>query len=195
MNMDESDFKLKMLWHGGYWDYPKNGLAEYIATGEKVYFIQSRGDHTLNDDEITSEMTEIIDQHKRDVVTCTTTDYAYKYPTVTYTLIIYKDKYHRITYDEYGEYFVDENTFYNIYRMPKVILDEYEERHKIFTDTVGCHTWHDPNMYKPFQPSSMLEEYYIKIGDRGPIKDFNVANFEYIGEFEPKEFQWFHRPR
>jgi hypothetical protein len=79
--------------------------------------------------------------------------------------------------------------------MTEAILKEYEERNKLFSDIIGYHHWHDPMVHRPYEPATKLETYYEIIRHKGPIKDFNIKNFEYIGEFSPADFQWFSRPR
>ena len=89
------------------------------------------------------------------------------------------------------KYDVKHKLSYKIYRMPKKVLEAYEERNDEYNGYIGYQNWHDPNIYKPF--SGQINPVYYE-RQKVPIPGFVVKNFEYIGTFKYDEFEWFNKP-
>lgn len=177
-------FKLKMLYHTGFWDYPQDGIAE--LNGERVYFTVENAPDVVNkydlDEKAIDEITKLECQYREKLYSFLPKDFDPE------EIGIYKG-YEIFSYDRFV---VRKRLSYKVYRLPSNILEEYEVQTKEFNEYVGYHTWHDPAMYKPYTFTGRCDEFYHK--KKKGIEGFNVDNFEYLGSFYDTDFQYFSRP-
>jgi hypothetical protein len=144
--------KLKMLWHGNFWDYPRDGLAEY--NDEKVYF-------TIRD-----EPGEVRPNN---------------YPQEVLDLITaLPDECSVGNYEITADFTVRSKLSYDIYRLPPDTLLEFETNNENFSQAVGYHNWHDPTMYKPFIAKDGWRDYRRKPIPNFDIANFiHLGTFTY----------------
>lgn len=179
----EKKYKVKMLWHMDFWDYPRDGLAE--INGEKVYFKVENEPDPINVYELPKEYQDQLHQ--------VTYDYLTKLSQ--YLPDDFNDEdigeYKEYTVYRYDKFVFKKKLSYKIYRMPSHILEQYEAVQKDFNENVGYHNHHDPLTFKQYV-SCVNEDYWKK--KKEPIEGFDVKNFECLGSFYWDEFEYFQRP-
>lgn len=154
---EESNGQTRLLYYIGYYDGPLTGIM--LWNGEKVYF-----SHEDDEDEKVLLSNEELDEAK-------------KY------------------YDEHGwedapkdwnyDYIV--HRYYNVYRIPKDILDTLDERHSLFEKYVASYTSYDENgKTTSGKPGCGPYKGYMKFYEMTKNKDINidVSKLECIGKFE-----------
>lgn len=170
----ESPHKLKMLFHCGYYDgVPLNGLAVY--NDEEVYFSENNTPRYLSVEEYTPAILTKINEFK------TSENPDDVDGQVGFYHVIYMDD---------NDISVERTISYDIYRLPKELLEEYKARFIEFSENVGYHCWHDPQYYKPYVHIDTAHDYYK---NKKPTPLINVNELEYLGTFRCDEFQYFYK--
>ena len=175
-------YKLKMLWHAGFYDYPQDGLALYNC--EKVYFKVKNSPDIVNKFELDQEDIDVLNKIELDCV-----EKMYNYFPDDYDPELIGE-YKEYTISRYDKFVVKKKLSYKIYRMPPQVLAEFEAVNKEFNENVGYHNHHDPSAFKRYV-GCVNEDYWKK--KREPIVGFDVNNFEYLGSFYWDEFEYFQR--
>lgn len=186
-------YKMKMLWHSGFWDHPLSGLGEY--QGEKVWFYIDNNEDVLKEEDYTDEIRSIINNYKfneeDDDRIGSTDDYEiYYFEGYDYKGIDGK-------YLHVPAYFsVRHKLTYKIYRLPTDVLNKIIEHEKLWSE-YGIHNmWHDPAKFQPFNGQiAKLTDYYEN-NKTNPLrvnKD-DLVNYECLGIIKYDEIEWFHRP-
>ena len=167
-----NNYKLKLLFHLGFHDYPLNGLAEY--NGQEVYFCVFNEDFTIKESEYPQEIIDIIARNNfvddLDDEGCMTVG--------DYTINKYEE-----------EIEVNKKLSYKIYKIPVDTLTKLKTEHNRFCEMVGY--WHDPQHHKSFVAKEDWKKYYEQPSD---FPKFNESELEYLGTFNYDEFQYFSRP-
>jgi hypothetical protein len=164
-----TEYTLKILFHGGFYGHPLNGLAIY--NGEEVYFNEHSSCGYIAEKDYTAEIKTAINCLK-----------------INDEDDLELEKYYIYRFN--NNFVVERKLLYDIYRLPEYILLAYKSHMIEFSEAVGYHCWHDPQFHKPYL-SKDNSEYYKNVEK---CIDINIKELEHLGTFKYNEFQYYNRP-
>lgn len=188
------NYKMKMLWHAGFWDGPLNGLGEYNR--EKVWF-QIEDDCTiLKEEDYSQEIKSIIENYKfnendRNLIGSTDDYEIFYWDEVSYPL------YNGETYTIKANFNVTHKLTYKIYRLPEDVLQNIEQLQQLREEHGLFNSLHDPAKFKPYDASvAKLKEYYeiIKTKPKCKVEIGDLGNYELLDTVKYDEIEWLVRP-
>ena len=152
---EESKGNTRMLWHHDYWDGPISGVI--LWEGEMCWFSQKGDDIYIKKEISEEEKLELIEMSKNDNITLDDSDF--------------------YDYEHWREY--------EVYKVPKEIMDSIIFNHNLFREYVGDHTDYNEDGVRPIgklRPRELHHKFYERKEEKK--YELDLKSCEVIGEFK-----------